>query len=147
MQKLQSTVHIINYTNIVQCAKTVHPARHDSINGRVASNLYPIPYIYHSFALSEMQRTQPISYTIQYPELSCKMFWLDIRLFLEPCQYIISCASKQLCFRSTDVTNPIIFHSLHSVNKINTCLSLPYPLGSVVHLIFDSKCTSSLHQD
>jgi len=52
-----------------------------------------------------------------------------------------------LCFRSTDVINPIIFHRLHSVNKVNTRLSLPYPLGSVVHLIFDSKCTSSLHQD
>lgn len=93
----KTAVHIINYINIVQCAKTVQPARHNSMNGRVASNVYPIPYIYHSFALSEMQRTQPISHTMQYPQLSCTMFWLDIRLFLEPCQCIISCASKQLC--------------------------------------------------
>jgi len=28
--------------------------------------MYPIPYIYHSFALIEMQRTQRISHTVKY---------------------------------------------------------------------------------
>lgn len=78
----KTAVHIFNYINIVQCAKTVYRARHGSMDGRVASNLYPFPYIYYSFVLCEMQRTQSISHTVQYSELSCTMLLFDIRLFL-----------------------------------------------------------------
>jgi hypothetical protein len=105
------------------------------MDGRVTGNQYPILYISH---------------TVKCNTLNChvRCFGLTNDHSWNHTNALFPAHLNTLVFPlNRRNTLQIILHRLHSVNDVNTRLSLPYPLGSVVHLIFVSEYTSSPHQD